>query len=163
MNKLTKICLFLLALLPLGSAFNLTWKELLRLFLITLGLAYLYFRHLRVPKSQGTGVPSGTGRDLGPVLLSLIYIFILTQFDPATSAINDIIPQPRLNWFFISSSVLVFVAFVAFLLQGPRGDGLKPRTLDKFILLLGSGLFVLSVASKLFLGPRSTVSLLGSL
>ena len=39
MHKIIYTCLFLLALLPLGSAFNLTWKELLCLLLITLGLA----------------------------------------------------------------------------------------------------------------------------
>jgi len=41
-TKIITICLLLLAILPLGSAFNLTWKELLRLFIITLGLVYLY-------------------------------------------------------------------------------------------------------------------------
>ena len=58
-----------------------------------------------------------------PLLLSIVYIFLITQFDPATSAINRIIPQSRLNWFFIASSALIFVAFGAFLLEhfGLRG------------------------------------------
>jgi len=36
-TKIITICLLLLAILPVFSAFNLTWKELVRLFIITLG------------------------------------------------------------------------------------------------------------------------------
>jgi len=90
-HKIIYTCLLLLAILPIFNAFNLTWKELLRLFIITLGLVYLYVRYLRTAKPQPQGV-EGKGNleprtlNLEPLLLSIVYIFLITQFDPATSA-----------------------------------------------------------------------------
>jgi len=69
-TKIITICLLLLAILPLGSAFNLTWKELVRLFVITLGLLYLYVRYFRRVKPQTQGV-EGKG-NLEPRTLNLI-------------------------------------------------------------------------------------------
>lgn len=54
-TKIIYLCLLLLALLPLGSAFNLTWKEVVRLFVITLGLLYLYVKYFRRVKLQPQG------------------------------------------------------------------------------------------------------------
>jgi len=68
-TKIIYACLLLLAILPLGSAFTLTWKELLRLFIITLGLVYLYVRYFRTPKAQAQGV-EGKG-NLEPRTLNL--------------------------------------------------------------------------------------------
>ena len=182
-SKIIYICLFLLAVLPLGSAFNLTWKELARLFVITLGLLYLYVRYFRTasPQTQGAEGPGNLEpnkprtSNFQPLLLSVVYIFIITQFDPATSAVNSIIPQSTLNWFFIASSALIFVAFGAFLLRrfGVVGRGnLEPRTLnfepdkprtsnleqkapfsflDKFVLVAGSIIIVSLAITKMFI------------
>jgi len=58
-NRITYTCLLLLAILPVFSAFNLTWKEIVRLFIITLGLMYLYVRYFRrtMPQLQGVEGP----------------------------------------------------------------------------------------------------------
>ena len=76
-TKIITICLLLLAILPIGSAFNLTWKEVVRLFIITLGLVYLYVRYFRRTKPQPQGA-EGKGNleprtlNLEPLLLSII-------------------------------------------------------------------------------------------
>jgi len=166
-TKIITICLLLLAILPVFSAFNLTWKELVRLFIITLGLLYLYIRYFRRTKPQPQGV-EGTGNleprtlnleptkprtlNLEPLLLSIVYIFLITQFDPATSAIKDIIPQSRLNWFFIASSVLIAMASGALLLQwvsvrnvGAKVDREKKYSFLDRLMLIGGGTLILAI------------------
>ena len=58
-HKIIYTCLLLLAILPVFNAFNLTWKEVVRLFIITLGLVYLYVRYFRgtMPQAQGAEGP----------------------------------------------------------------------------------------------------------
>ena len=53
-SKIIYACLLLLAVLPVFNAFSLTWKEVVRLFIVTLGLLYLYVRYFRrtMPQSQ---------------------------------------------------------------------------------------------------------------
>ena len=68
-TKIITICLLLLAVLPVFSAFNLTWKEIVRLLVITLGLLYLYIRYFRRARPQPQGV-EGKG-NLEPRTLNL--------------------------------------------------------------------------------------------
>jgi len=57
-SKIIYVCLLLLAVLPVFNALNLTWKEVVRLFIITLGLLYLYVRYYRRPLAAKTSQPN---------------------------------------------------------------------------------------------------------
>ena len=60
-TKIITICLLLLTLLPVFNASNLTCKELVRLFVITLGLLYLYVKYFRRAKLRPQGFVEGKG------------------------------------------------------------------------------------------------------
>ena len=75
LNHIPYICLGLLALMPLLRMVGLNWIEYGRLWLITLGLGYLLWRYLR-----GSGDALGKVATIPWVLLSLAFVFILSQF-----------------------------------------------------------------------------------
>ena len=122
-RKIVYWCLALLAILPLFNAFNLTWKEILRLLVITCGLLYLYLKYRKRLLFQKEDKKKGNAKyqKWAGSLLALVYMFIITQFDPATGAIDNIAPQNKLNWFFVVSSALIFVSFGACMFQRNRG------------------------------------------
>ena len=88
-TKIITICLLLLAVLPVFSAFNLTWKEIVRLLVITLGLLYLYVRYFRrtMPQSQRV---EGKGN------LSPRWMFTIPRGEPRTLnlELNKPCPSP---------------------------------------------------------------------
>ena len=146
--------------LPVFRPFSLTWLEILRLLILTVGLWYCS-RKLGA-EIQGTRLSRSPFaiHNLLPVLLTLGYMFIIIQFDPATSAVHDLRPQSSLNWFFLISSGLICLAVGAGLLQrigkgkkkrskvGQRGLFFNLNALDKYILVVCGAAILLVIFSR---------------
>ena len=153
----------LLIPLSFGGAFVLTWKECVRLGLILGGLLYLYRRYRDALMSSEAGKePGGTKAGSDRVLryasavMALLLMFLVTQFDPATSAINTFVQRKSVSWFFVASTVLIAVAFGvwalgAYLSRSSRAWGLSAP--DKLVLGVGAFVIVISVASRALLTP----------
>ena len=122
---------FLLLLLPLIYAASLTWQEYLRLTVISFGLGiYARWHHRTVDGNGHT-------RSNTSMLLALSFAFVITQFDPATSAHSEILLTASFNAGFFMSTILVLCLCVAFWWGG--------NTLDKMYLIdwvIVGGLFI---------------------
>ena len=129
-HQIIYLCIILIFLAGIGSIEHLTWKECLRLFLIQVGLTFLYVRYrIRIKDTKQNGEPlSGKSRPyIGSLVVALTVVFVMTQFDPATSAATFGEPGGSLNPFFIVATFLSCVAFSTFAIS--RGHELRPRCL----------------------------------
>ena len=98
-----------LCLLALGSMDHLSWREHARLLLILVGLVVLYIRYRTALRACLVGEDQPDSGSLlygAGVVVALSAMFVVTQYDPATSSITLRSVQPRFNWFFWLSTVL---------------------------------------------------------
>ncbi len=111
-------CLLVIALLPLTRIFELNWLELIRLWVISVGLWYVVLRRKFVGVSDTDTPHEGSiGNTLGVLLPYLIYLYILIQFDPAyLNREGEQGAIPWHNWYFVANSILVLIASSAILL-----------------------------------------------
>lgn len=158
MYLIISIYLILIFLTGLGSIGHLTWQECLRLLMIQIGLMVFYVRLSRF--SQEADQNAAECRlYAGAVLLALTAIFAVTQFDPATSAVNLSIPQKRLNPFFVITTALTLVAGALFVVS--RGRELRLRrltTIDRIALGVVLAVVAISLGVKSLLGNPITRS-----
>jgi tetratricopeptide (TPR) repeat protein len=132
MNRLSYISLVeifsgMLVIAAIGNSFILSLNEAVRLFVIFIGLLYLYlkYEHKIVIKDTQTA----TFR-YGISLLASVLVFFYIQFDPAYAWIDRVSSQERANWFAVSSSAIVVLSFVVFLWRmhsTTHGKGIKGR------------------------------------
>ena len=165
-NRIPWMALVGLAILPVFRIVNLTWLEVFRLLFITLGL-FLLYRKLKKDTDESQSERSSPFIEKHvPKVLALVYLFILIQFDPATSAFHDLFDRSRINWFFCISSGLVCLAGLPIARQGLRRNrkrGAKGKrstlnltTSDKIVSIAGAAAILLSFFSKLVLGTEGT-------
>jgi tetratricopeptide (TPR) repeat protein len=151
LKRVTHVSLVLLAFVASSGAFNLTWQEEVRLFVINGGLIYLFLRH----KHKLSSCESDDGQQklchYGSILLSVVFMFIITQFDPSTSAIHHFFPYQRLNYFFLSFSGLILVAWIVYVVSKFRNEQsryLRESTFDKYVLGVGGAVIGVSIIPK---------------
>jgi tetratricopeptide (TPR) repeat protein len=142
-------------LLSVGNSDHLTWKECLRLLVILLGLLYggIKWREKlnHISKLQKAEF------DYLSIGLALCVIFVMTQFDPATSAIAFGHMQNRLNLFFIVTSVLIVVPSTSFVIFNWRQLGWKYLTYaDRIVFFIILGFLAISTVSGLISGASFT-------
>ncbi len=150
------ICIILIFLAGLGFIEHLTWKECLRLFLIQIGLMFLYIKfrvHLEIPNQKVSRPNKSDKLHSGSIVVALVVSFVISQFDPATSSASFGEPGGRLNPFFIISTVLSCAAFSTFAIA--RGRELRFRyltSLDRVASVVIFGTIGMSLGSKQLLG-----------
>jgi tetratricopeptide (TPR) repeat protein len=147
-----------LACLPLTRLFSLAWPELLRLLILTLGLLYVLIRIEVAERTSSVEKVPFLNTAILSIVLALMYIFIIFQFDPATSSLTERIPSVRGNWFFLSSTGLVLAAAGAALVQrlsrSKRRTSKKKRSKpditssDKIAIMICLGSVALSLISQ---------------
>lgn len=94
---------------------HLSWQECLRLLAIQVGLAFCYFRYRKVLHAVSNEDETALVR--ARMVLALCVIFILTQFDPATSVVAFGNHQNQMNVFFLFSSACVWGVGGAYVLD----------------------------------------------
>ncbi len=156
--RITLICLILILLTGLGGIGHLTWQECLRLLVIQIGLTVFYVQLSKSP--QRTAQNAGKGRlYAGAILLALTVAFVMTQFDPATSAANLREPQRRLNPFFIITTALACVAGIGFVIARRRELRFRHlTTIDRIALGAVLAVVAISLGVKSLLGNPTTRS-----
>ena len=164
-DKILWMALFGLLCLSLFRLFTLTWTELLRLLLLTLGLLSVSVKTRKDSFSSFSAYL--------PVLFAGLFMFVIIQFDPATSAIRILVPQNQSYLFFLSSSGLVLMAGVAALVRGTlraKTQKAKKKKLrhsislfDKIAILVCAGSIALSLVSQSIfkIAPRGWPAYIG--
>lgn len=141
-NTMTHLCLSVLLLMPLGLSYELRLNEYLRLSVITIGLCYIYRRWDGLAKVR-IGRKSFSG-----VLLSVLSMFAITQFDPILGNLDVQVQQ--LGWFLLVSSALVgsAVAVAARAKYMARSEVSRPLWdgSDTIVVLIGCGTIMMLVA-----------------
>ena len=163
-------CLMLLVPLSLGGAFHLSWAQYLRVLIIAGGLLYLYFRYGTVGGSEGEDPDGGEEQHAVPsrppeieeekigrhssILLSLLFAFVITQFDPILSSASGETPGLGSLWFFIGTTVLILIPSTLLLSIGVLHPPPKPDTrsegsgfgrLDLLVLGIGALIVISSL------------------
>jgi len=147
---------FIIVLSGLGIFFtgHLSWQECLRLFVIQVGLAFCYFRYRKVLHAVRSADEAIVMQ--ARMVLALCLIFILTQFDPATSAVAFGNHQKQMNPFFIFTSVCVLWVGGAYGMDHWRAFKWRQLTfLDRCFLLSVLGILVIVYLSNMLIGAVS--------
>ena len=145
--RFVTLCLGSLALLSLGGAWQLSWTEYVRLALIGGGLVWMYLTIRR--GGAGHAGPAPVVERYFPHILAAAFIFLITQFDPATSRVGLTYPRDPFNWYFWISSLLAGLAFGATAVSAFRGRAPGWGCLDavdKLVLTVCVGTVLLSAA-----------------
>ena len=138
LSRLIDIALGLLLLLPLFYISLPTWQEYIRLFVLAIGLACFWRKYY---PTSSVPIDGAMGRVL-IVFLAVRFIFIVTQFDPATGGSQALDRSDHLNGSFLASSSLILVAFGAYGLPKKVWSA-RLDLLDRVVIvivLLGIGL-----------------------
>lgn len=128
------LVLGLLLLLPLFYITLPTWQEYVQLFFLTIILGYLWWRY-RGDEETGRGKVAAN-------FLALLFIFLVTQFNPATGDGTTLGSVDGLNGSFLASGGLILIVFGAFALSREAGQG-ELELLDRVVVaiaLLGIGI-----------------------
>ena len=147
-------------LLALGNTGHLSWREDLRLLLILVGLVVLYIRYRPafLGASKGSEADGSSALSYGAAVVgALSLMFVVTQYDPATSSIALRSVQARSNWYFWASTLLVVGMGSCFALS--RLSELKLsnlRLVDRILTGVVLGVVVISLGSKKLIGPGVT-------
>lgn len=172
------IIFFLIILILILSAFNsyiFTWQELIRIFFIFLGIILLYLKYskkfLNIKYEQLDSeiiklISNFNKEQKGLAVFSaILFIFILSQFDPAISNINRIITVEKFNWYFIATFVITFVSLILFFIiiskfkKVESFKSLRPKVNidsgDRFTLFLFIVLSLLGFFSRLLLSKNA--------
>jgi tetratricopeptide (TPR) repeat protein len=156
--KITHYCLLFLLLGALCNALLLNWHEYLRLVIICVGSVLLYRMHCRT-RNDDIDYCVYWSR-----ILALVFMFIITQFDPATNALNVFVSQVRFNWFFIFSSLLILIIFLgnaSFLFKNLKRK--EFNIVDIWVLSVITGvLLIYNVAIYIFKVPLILSDILAS-
>lgn len=149
-DKIVWIALFGLLCLPVFRLFSVSWQDILILLVLTLGLLYMSV------KTTKDSFPSFSA--YLPVLLAALFMFVIIQFDPATSAVHTLVQRNQSRWFFLFSSGLILMAGIAVLVRGVlqtkvlRSKKKKLRhsitLFDKIAILVCAGSIALSLISQ---------------
>jgi len=132
----------ILLLLPVFYAAHLVWQEYFRLIVITGGMGYLGYRL----KIFSGSMAADTDRSL-KVMLALVFMFVVAQFDPGRISANG---EAGGRLLFLLPAGLVAVAFTGFIFSNPFWkQGLSGldwvvifTVLTASILVIGTRLFV---------------------
>jgi len=136
-------CLLLLLLAGLWNVSLLSWTETLRLLLIEAGLSFLYIRY-RELLVEDVQIRRGAS-----VVLALVAAFVVTQFDPATASVHFQASPPRLNAYFVVSTILIATMGLVSVLAYPRTLAWsRSSTLDRIVLVTIGIAAVLSAGSR---------------
>ena len=163
-HSLIYLVLFLQVLLCLAGAFDLTWREYIRLAIISAVLLFLYPRFRKyftgqegIREQEADRSSRNHSQSLEryfPQILALTFTFLITQFNPATGQASHLVPQTQLNWFFACSTGLIALAFGLFIYSSrrisPWHTAFRPfDNLDKLVLGVCSFALLLSIGSEL--------------
>ena len=151
-----------LCLLALGSMDHLSWREHARLLLILVGLVVLYIRYRTALRACLVGEDQPDSGSLlygAGVVVALSAMFVVTQYDPATSSITLRSVQPRFNWFFWLSTVLAAGMGACFVVSRLRELRLRDlRLIDRIFSGVVLAVVAISLGSKKLIGPGITGS-----
>jgi tetratricopeptide (TPR) repeat protein len=149
-----------MCLLALGNTGHLSWREDVRLLLILVGLVVLYIRYrpTHLGASERSEADDSSALSYGAaVVVALSLMFVVTQYDPATSSIALRSSQARSNWFFWASTLLVASMGSCFALS--RLSELRLSNLhlvDRILTGVVLGVVAISLGSKKLIGPGVT-------
>ena len=159
----THYCLLALPLLALANSFLLSWQEILRLAVVTLGLGLVFrsggvrFRTGERPEEADAGWAVGR---LNAGILATALMFSTTQFDPLIRSSVGELGQVD-YWFPAISSVLILaagvIAFRSRVRQGGAGS-LSPDVADRVVLLAGASAIALNLGSLWVYGSSIEMS-----
>jgi tetratricopeptide (TPR) repeat protein len=149
-----------MCLLALGNAGHLSWREDVRLLLILVGLVVLYVRYrpTLLGASGGAEADGGSALSYGAsVVVALSLMFVVTQYDPATSSIALRSSVARSSWFFWLSTALAVGMGACFVWARLRELRLRNlRLVDRILTGVVLGVVVISLGSKKLIGPGIT-------
>ena len=162
--QLAHLCVLAFFLLGFSSMGHLTWKECLRLACLLIGLAFLFFRYRQQLTLLASENPDLRFARMASMVLAALLAFVVTQFDPMTSAVAYLTFLPHLSHYFWFSSVLVGILGGLFFVSGWWRVRLKQLSqLDKIILVLVFILVSITVGAQLIITHQiSAISLLST-
>lgn len=169
--------LILLLILPVFQSYMLTWRELVRIFIILVTLSVLYSKFYPSYKKSLRNLPRFNALLINPhnkkfvdafcLITSFIFIFIVSQFNPSTASFASFAtdnPPPDINWFFVASTILILVGFVSLvrhldLFRENNSNSIKSvrfryRKIDGFVLILVSVIISIGFLSNLLLSEN---------
>lgn len=147
-NTIVLGCIGLIALIGIWYSAHLSWQEYTRLFFIFVGLGILGVKYQKMEDASGDVINRCT------VVLALVVMFIITQFDPATASINFHQVFVRFNPFFILSTG--FLGIALFVVVGHKRLLLFQNLdrLDRFVVVATMCMVIVSFISKFALGGK---------
>lgn len=153
--QLVHLCIVALFIFGLLGIEHLTWKECLRLVCIFLGVTFLFLRYRKSLVALDGHQSDGRVVQMASILLVGLLSFVITQFDPATSANSVLASMPYLGFFFWISSVLVAVLGGIFFISGWWQVRFKNlNNLDKVILFGALTLASISLGAQLIIAQK---------
>ena len=166
------LSLIVLTILPVFQTGFLSWRELLRLLIILVGIVILYNRNYSLYKkalvedNEKGFLEIRKRRDSQINQVSyftcILFIYIFSQFNPTVIENPIEIQNVRFNSLFLISAAAVITAFVFFILyfikfkktNREESVALKFSFLDKFFLILITVIIIMGITSKLFLSKN---------
>ena len=166
--------LILLLILPIFQSYILTWRELVRILIIIVTLSVLYSKFFLSYKKSLRNIPRFNAFLVNPhnkkfvdafcLITTFLIIFVVSQFNPSTAGFasfaTDNLPSD-LNWFFVTSTILILIGFVAlvyhlnlFKKKNPnsiKSVRLRYRKIDGFVLMLVALIIIGGFLSNLLL------------
>ena len=132
MNKISLVSLHLLLILPLGFCWDLNWPIYFRIGLVGIGLYYFLL------KTKNTYDTDPKYVQIYKIVLAIIVIFIIIQFDPIRSQFPHIHNNQNSYWFFGITTLLVIFLALNFICQYRQNTNNK-------------SFFILGVTDKIFI------------
>lgn len=174
MKIYNNIIFYLLLLIIVISSLNVyifNWQELVRIFLILVAIILVYSKYLKkFTNIQHHTIISEINPDLVKsqkelaVITAILFIFLVSQFDPSTNTIQKIVITEKFNWYFITTfigSLVLLCSIFIFILKFRKSKDIELTKFninadygDKFVISLLVVLSFVGFFSRLFLSKK---------